>query len=109
MDIAKEIRVWGAQQDNPNYWSASGAYEQFFEELEYRNHAVTLNGEPVTVISTTDTDEDYDGDIQTVFSVGDRFFAMDGTYSSWNGTSWNGAPYEVEAQPVTRLEYVRKR
>lgn len=106
MNIAEEIRVWGARQGDSDYWGRN-AYRQFADELSWRT--VTLNGQEVRVISQTDTDEDYDGDIQLVFEVGDQVFAMDGTYSSWNGTNWTGDPYEVEAQPVTKIEYVRKR
>lgn len=109
MDIAQEIRVWGARHANREYWESSGAYNGFFEELEYNPQTVSINGEPVAVISVTETDEDFDGDIQTIFRVGDQVFAMDGTYSSWAGTTWQGHPYEVEEKPVTRLEYVKKR
>lgn len=106
MDIAEEIRVWGARHSESGYWGYS-AYRQFINDLEWET--ITLNGEEVKLITKTETDEDYEGSIQAVFSVGDQVFAMDGSYSSWNGTEWNGAPYEVEAQPVTKIEYVRKR
>jgi len=106
VDIAQEIRVWGARQSDSSYWGYN-AYTEFIDQLKYSS--VELDGQRATLVSSTETDEDYEGSIQAVFTVGDQIFAMDGTYSSWNGTSWEGAPYEVEAQPVTRFEYIRKR
>jgi hypothetical protein len=106
MDLSEEIRVWGARKTDNSYWGYN-VYKQFAEELEYSS--IEMAGETATLISKTETDEDYEGDIQLVFKWDSRVFAMDGTYSSWNGTEWSGTPYEVEAQPVTRIEYVRKR
>lgn len=38
-----------------------------------------------------------------VFSLGDQFFRKTGYYSSWDGSSWDGALVEVEpyVEPVT--------
>lgn len=107
MDIAEEVRVWGARQSDHDYWGES-AYRGFAQKVQWRELTV-LNGQDIRVLSETETHEDYDGSIQMVFAIGDQVFAMDGTYSSWNGTEWYGEPYEVDEQPVTKIEYVRKR
>lgn len=45
-----------------------------------------------------------------IFSVGDRFFRVEGHYSSWNGTDWyNSTPIEVVPQEQIRTIYIEKR
>jgi hypothetical protein len=41
-----------------------------------------------------------------VFQVGDKFYRVDGYYSSWEGTNWDSAePYEVKPVEVTVIKY----
>lgn len=50
------------------------------------------------VVSLTDPD----GEVQ--------YFRADGYYASWDGDNWDGAKlYEVEAVPVQKIEYRRKK
>lgn len=107
MDILEEIRIWGARFNDSDYWGA-GAYTKFADHLE--DDSVYLDsGKAVLVEYERPNDEEEDQELQLVFSVQDRTYAIDGSYSSWNGTSWFGLPYEVEAQPVQKISYVRKR
>ena len=47
--------------------------------------------------------------IEVVISIGDRFFQMDGYYSSWDSSRMDGELYEVEQKEVVRKEYRRIR
>lgn len=108
MDILSEIRVWGARHSESYYWGEI-AYTRFAEAIQ--EDSVYLDSGKATLVeydAPDDNDDDYQ-ELQLVFSVNDRMFAIDGNYSSWNGTTWAGAPYEVEAKPVQKISYVRKR
>lgn len=108
MDILTEIRVWGARHSEEYFWGKS-AYTQFAEYIQ--SGPISLDSGVASLIEYDGPDDDDDNyqDLQLVFEVNDRKFAIDGSYSSWDGTSWNGEPYEVEAQPVQKVSYVRKR
>lgn len=47
------------------------------------------------------------GDVYyVVFQIGDKFYRVDGYYSSWEGVNWDSAePYEVKPVEVTVIEY----
>lgn len=41
-----------------------------------------------------------------VFQIGDKFYRVDGYYSSWEGANWDSAePYEVKPVEVTVIKY----
>lgn len=45
--------------------------------------------------------------IEVVIKVGDRYFEINGEYSSWDSSSFDGYLYEVKPVQVTRTEYGR--
>lgn len=109
MDILTEIRIWGARYDNAGYWGY-GAYTQFAQELS-EGKSIYLESGLATLVQYEAPNEydESDQTLQLVFKVDDRIYAMDGEYSSWNGTTWSGLLYEVEAKPIQKVSYVRKR
>lgn len=58
--------------------------------------------------------EDFGGEGQgdqryVIFSIGDQFFKVEGSYSSWDGDYWEDVePFEVFPQEVTVTQYSRK-
>lgn len=52
-----------------------------------------------------------DGDygVTAIFSVGDQFFKITGSYSSWDGYEWYGKLVEVFPREVTKTRYFEKK
>jgi hypothetical protein len=52
-----------------------------------------------------------DGDygVTAVFSVGDQFFKLTGSYSSWDGYDWYGDMVEVFPKEEVKIRYYEKK
>lgn len=106
---------WDVDEDeDPTYFDTLLIESDFLYDLEKNALETTLGtvemvenvggpGEGETryfVVSLTNSS---DGEVN-------NYFRVDGYYASWDGDSWEGAEfYEVEAVPVQKIEYRRKK
>jgi hypothetical protein len=116
IDFKQEVLDWYNTNDK-------GETAEYFDEIwedflytvptkkEGEKGAVTptLASGPVYIV------EDFGGEGQgddryVVFSIADTFFKVEGYYSSWDGQTWdNPAPFEVEPEEITVIQYNRKK
>ena len=110
LELTQEIKEWylnegygygGSNVSFSRYWS------EFRESIMWKN--VSL---PSGTVSHVRSEGGYDDgyDASTVFALGDQFFEVTGTYTSWDGYDWYGSQiFEVFPVQVTVTEYRRNK
>lgn len=114
MSITQEIIDWlntGNDYDNLDSYGTS-EWMEFYEEMPNDRYNWTSKRKPVVLASgEARIVQDFGGEGQgdqryVVFSVGDKFYRVDGYYASWDGSNWDDpTPYEVTPKEVTVIEY----
>jgi hypothetical protein len=79
-------------------WDTDGFYEDLYSGVDLPSgHAKKVK-------------EWNDGDygVTAIFSVGEQFFKINGSYSSWDGYEWYGKLVEVFPKEETKIRYYEK-
>lgn len=101
--IGQEIGVWFILKDGYNY---DGPNKAFFDAIA-SERTVELNEGPATLVAKSAGDR-YQGDSWVVFDYKGKQWRMDiDEYDSWEQGEEPDEPYEVVAQPVNEIQYVR--
>jgi hypothetical protein len=102
-----EIIAWINRNSSNTSYDFESVAGDFYYDLE--------NGEVIELPSgkakmVAQTEESYVvQDYWIVFSIGSQLFRFSGYYSSWDGTSWDGANLEeVVSKEVTVTQFVTK-
>lgn len=102
-----EIIAWSNRNSSNTAYDFESVAGDFYYDLE--------NGEVIDLTSgkakmVAQTEESYVvQDYWIVFSIGSQLFRFSGYYSSWDGTSWDGAKLEeVISKEVTVTRFVAK-
>lgn len=117
IDIEQEIIEWfntNEVEEKAEYFDQ--AWDEFNDALITKDYEEKYGwNTPVLPSGPAYKVDEYGGEGQgdslwVVFSVGDKFYKMEGYYSSWDGGSWeDGKPYEVEPHEVTVIQYREKK
>lgn len=115
--IQQEILDWYNDndiEDNAEEFDYD-VWNDFYETLTTKEHAEEYSvGAPALTSGGAYLVEDFGGQGEgdrrhVVFSVGDQFFKVEGSYSSWDGDYWDDVePFEVFPEEVTVTQYSRK-
>lgn len=112
--IAQEIIDWLNSGTDGEVWDTldQEAWNEFYEELPNPSYSWHREKEgPALASGIARIVEDFGGEGQgdtryVVFSVGEKFYKVEGYYASWDGTTWDDpTPFEVRPKEVTVIEY----
>ncbi len=97
-------------KDAISEWEEENDRADFYDEVEYGDIELTIDGQTVTAKN----EEQYGGEGQgdeywIVFRVADQLFEKDGYWQSWEGGEYDGDLYEVEPYEVTVTKYRAKK
>ena len=91
--LQHEIENWAREQGR-HYHNTN--LDLFWSRLESEDIEL-----PSGRAEYVDTELDIgDGESLAIFSIGGNYYALRGTYTSWD-SSWDTGPYEVEKRTVT--------
>lgn len=83
-------------------WASDEVPEDFLNRL--RRGQVLLTSGDATLV---EANSDIPSEPFFVFKVNDQMYRVDGSSSSWGGTTYDSIPYPVTSAPFTKMVYSR--
>lgn len=88
---------------NTSAWASEDTPMEFLDSL--RRGQVRLTSGDATLVESSIGDS---ADPYFVFLLNGQMYQIDGSHSSWGGTTYDTVPFPVEAETVTKVVYKRK-
>lgn len=110
-DVKQEIIDWLQTYEHKEDYVSEGEPTYFYQAWDAFQEEIWGDGTVELASGTAKTLKRFGGEgkgdaYYVVFQIGDKFYRVDGYYSSWEGVNWDSAePYEVKPVEVTVIKY----